>query len=177
MSVPIHELLGRVEKPSRYLGIEINSVHKEPGKVRLRAALLFPDLYEVGMAHLGTQILYSIGNALDGVQVERAFLPEQDMLGLLKSEGMPLPTLESRTPLSSCDILGVTLQSELTYTNILTALDSADIPLRASDRTQEGPGAGFPIVIGGGPCVFNPEPLADRKSSKGGRYWSQQQTV
>jgi radical SAM family uncharacterized protein/radical SAM-linked protein len=156
MTVPIHELFGRVEKPSRYLGMEINSVHKAADEVRLRAALLFPDLYEVGMAHVGTMILYSLGNLLDGVQVERAYLPEEDMLGLLKSEGMPLPTLESRTPLASCDILGVTLQSELTFTNILTALDAAGIPLKAGDRTGE-----YPIVIGGGPCVFNPEPLAN----------------
>ncbi|MDT8395048.1 MAG: TIGR03960 family B12-binding radical SAM protein [bacterium] len=149
-------LLGKVQKPSRYLGIEINSVHKKAGEVRLRAALVFPDLYEVGMSHLGTQILYSIGNLLEGVQVERVFLPEGDMLDLLRSEGLDLATLESRTPLAKCHLLGVTLQSELTYTNILTVLDAAGIPHKAGERNED-----HPIIIGGGPCVFNPEPLAD----------------
>ncbi len=148
-------LLGRVEKPSRYLGQEINSVHKDPGEVVLRAGLVFPDLYEVGMAHLGTQILYGLGNNLDGVQVERVFLPGEDFLSLLKELGLKLSTLESRTPLTHCDIIGVTLQSELTFTNVLTILDAAGIALDCKDRSEEDP-----LVLGGGPCAYNPEPLA-----------------
>ena len=149
-------LLAKVEKPSRYLGQEINSVHKDPAGVVLRAGLVFPDLYEVGMAHLGTQILYGLGNELEGVQVERVFLPGQDFLALLRERELPLTTLESRTPLAKCHLLGVTLQSELTYTNILTILQAAGIPLHSSDRLESDP-----VVLGGGPCVFNPEPLAD----------------
>ncbi len=156
MTVPIHDLLGKVEKPSRYLGQEINSVHKDPTDVILRAGLVFPDLYEVGMSHLGTRILYGLGNDLEGVQVERVFLPGQDLLALLREKGLPLPTLESRTPLAQCHILGFTLQSELTYTNILTILHAAGIPLYARDRLDNDP-----VILGGGPCAFNPEPLAE----------------
>jgi radical SAM family uncharacterized protein/radical SAM-linked protein len=156
MTVPIHDLLGKVEKPSRYLGQEINSVHKDPTDVILRAGLVFPDLYEVGMAHLGTRILYGLGNDLEGVQVERVFLPGQDLLALLHGKGLPLPTLESRTPLAHCHILGFTLQSELTYTNILTILQAAGISLNARDRLDNDP-----VILGGGPCAFNPEPLAE----------------
>jgi len=148
-------LTGSVEKPSRYLGKEINSVHKDPGEVVLRACLVFPDLYEVGMAHLGTQILYGLGNNADGIQVERVFLPGEDFLRLLHEGRMPLPTLESRTPLAQCHLLGVTLQSELTYTNILTILDAAGLPVRSRDRGED-----HPVILGGGPCAFNPEPLA-----------------
>lgn len=149
-------LLGKVEKPSRYLGQEINSVHKDPTDVILRAGLVFPDLYEVGMAHLGTQILYGLGNNLEGVQVERVFLPGEDLLVLLREQGLPLPTLESRTPLAQCHILGFTLQSELTYTNILTILQAAGIPIYARDRSDNDP-----VILGGGPCAFNPEPLVE----------------
>jgi len=148
-------LLSRVEKPSRYLGGEINAVHKDPGDVVLRAGLVFPDLYEVGMAHLGTQILYGLGNDLPGVQVERVFLPGEDLLALLREHHLPLFTLESRTPLVHCHILGFTLQSELTYTNILTILQAAGIPIYAGERSED-----HPVVLGGGPCAFNPEPLA-----------------
>lgn len=156
MTVPIHDLLGKVEKPSRYLGQEINAVHKDPADVVLRAGLVFPDMYEVGMAHLGTQILYGLGNNLQGVQVERVFLPGEDLLALLREKELPLPTLESRTPLAKCHILGFTLQSELTFTNILTILQAAGIPLNARDRSEDDP-----IILGGGPCAFNPEPLAE----------------
>ncbi len=149
-------LLGKVEKPSRYLGREINAVHKDSSDVILRAGLVFPDLYEVGMAHLGTQILYGLGNNLDGVQVERVFLPGEDLLKLMREKEIPLPTLESRTPLAQCHLLGVTLQSELTYTNILTILHAAGIPLYAQDRLEDDP-----VILGGGPCAFNPEPLAE----------------
>jgi radical SAM family uncharacterized protein/radical SAM-linked protein len=108
------------------------------------------------MAHLGTRILYGLGNDLEGVQVERVFLPGQDLLALLREKGLPLPTLESRTPLAQCHILGFTLQSELTYTNILTILHAAGIPLYARDRLDNDP-----VILGGGPCAFNPEPLAE----------------
>jgi len=154
--VQIDDLLPFVERPSRYLGREINSIHKDKDKVSLRAAIVFPDLYEVGMSHLGIHILYDIGNRLEGVQTERAFLPQDDLLDLLKGKSRPLFTLESRTPLHECDLVGFTLQSELTYTNILTVLDSGNIPLRAEGRTEEAP-----LVLGGGPCAFNPEPLAE----------------
>ena len=149
-------LLGKVEKPSRYLGQEINAVHKDPADVILRAGLVFPDLYEVGMAHLGTRILYGLGNDLQGVQVERVFLPGEDLLALLSERKIPLPTLESRTPLAQCHILGFTLQTELTYTNILTILQAAGIPFKAGDRSDDDP-----VIMGGGPCAFNPEPLAE----------------
>jgi radical SAM family uncharacterized protein/radical SAM-linked protein len=154
MEIPVPELLSRVEKPSRYLGIEINSVHKAREETFLTVALVFPDLYEVGMSHLGLHILYGLGNQLDGVQVERVFLPGQDMLELLRRKGLPLFTLESRTPLNECGLVGVTLQSELTYTNVLTVLDASGIPLCAHERMEE-----HPIVMGGGPCAFNPEPM------------------
>jgi radical SAM family uncharacterized protein/radical SAM-linked protein len=156
MTVPVPDLLSRIEKPSRYLGREINSVHRDPCDVRLRAALVFPDLYEVGMSHLGLQILYGLGNQVDGVQVERVFLPDMNMLELLESESLPLFTLESRTPLIECGLIGITLQSELTYTNILTILDASGIPLSSRERT-----GAHPIVIGGGPCAYNPEPLVE----------------
>ena len=154
MTVPIPDLLSRVGKPSRYLGLEVNSVHKAPEDVSLRAALVFPDLYEVGMAHLGTHILYGLGNRIDRVQVERVFLPSPDMLELLRQEGLRLFTLESRTPVRDCGLVGVTLQSELTYTNVLAVLDASGIPLVSRERTDN-----HPIVVGGGPCAFNPEPL------------------
>ena len=154
MTVPVADLLSHVGKPSRYLGLEVNSVHREGEEVNLRAALVFPDLYEVGMAHLGTHILYGLGNQVDGVQVERVFLPAPDMLDQLRKRGLPLFTLESRTPVRDCGIVGVTLQSELTFTNILTVLDSSGIPIAAGERSEN-----HPIVVGGGPCGFNPEPL------------------
>ena len=154
MTVLVSDLLPHVEKPSRYLGLEVNSVHREEAEPDVRAALVFPDLYEVGMAHLGTHILYGLGNLVDDVQVERVFLPAPDMLDQLERRGLPLFTLESRTPVGNCDLVGVTLQSELTYTNILTVLDAAGIPLASAERSEK-----HPIVMGGGPCGFNPEPL------------------
>ncbi len=155
-AVPVEDLLHLVERPSRYLGFEVNSVHKKEEEVILRAALVFPDLYEVGMSHLGTQVLYSSGNGVDGVQVERAFLPQTDMLDLLRERSRPLFTLETKAPLSECGLIGFTLQSELTYTNILTILNASGIPLTAKDRLE-----GLPLVVGGGPCAYNPEPLAE----------------
>ena len=158
MPVPVGDLLPHVERPSRYLGLEVNSIHAgvdDPASA-LRAALVFPDLYEVGMAHLGTRILYGLGNLVDRVQVERVFLPAPDMLNLLEEKNLPLFTLESRTPVGECGLVGVTLQSELTYTNILTILNASKIPLVARERTGN-----HPVVLGGGPCGFNPEPLSE----------------
>ncbi len=154
--VPVEALLPQVERPSRYLGRELNSVRKAEGEAEVRAALAFPDLYEVGMSHLGTHLLYALGNRVPGAAVERVFLPAGDMLAALARGRLPLFTLESKTPLAECDLLGITLQSELTYTNVLTLLDAGGVPLRAGAR-----GESDPIVIGGGPCAYNPEPLAD----------------
>ena len=154
--IEIDDLLTIVEKPSRYIGQEINSVQKPPGDVQLQAVLAFPDLYEVGMSHLGTQLLYGLGNELPGVQVERVFLPQADMLEALESRGLPLFSLESRTAIYDCDLIGITLQSELTYTNVLTVLHAAQIPLRSSQRSDD-----MPLVVAGGPCAFNPEPMSE----------------
>ena len=152
--IDLDRVLPLVERPSRYLGSEVNSVHKDPSDISVRAVLAFPDLYEVGMSHQGTGILYGLGNQLERVQVERCFLPQEDMLEVLKARDLPLFSLESRTPLVHCDLIGVTLQSELTYTNVLTVLDTGGIPLHARHRKE-----GHPLVLGGGPCAFNPEPL------------------
>jgi radical SAM family uncharacterized protein/radical SAM-linked protein len=153
--ISIETILPGIEKPSRYLGMEVNSVHKPDEEVIARAVLAFPDLYEVGMSHLGTQILYGLGNQVKGVQVERVFLPEKDMLSQLAEKSLPLFTLESRTSLADCSLVGFTLQSELTYTNLLAMLEAGGIPLRSADRED-----GHPVILAGGPCAFNPEPLA-----------------
>lgn len=154
-SEAIDRILPGVTKPVRYLGGEYGSVLKqmEPGMVRY--AFLFPDVYEVGMSHLGMKILYDVINRRPDAWCERVFSPWPDMLGAMKAEGIPLFSLESRTPVAEFDLLGVTLQYEMSYTNIVSALDLAGIPLKRSDR-ENGP-----FVIAGGPCAFNPEPLAD----------------
>lgn len=142
-----------VEKPARYMGGEMGAVRKDAAD--LRFALAFPDVYEVGMSHLGLRILYHVLNGVDGVAAERVFAPWPDMEAQLVSSGTALSTLESGTPLAECDIVGFTLQYELSYTNIINMLRLAGIPLMAGDR-----GDGFPLVIAGGPCAYNPEPLA-----------------
>jgi radical SAM family uncharacterized protein/radical SAM-linked protein len=149
------QLLPRVEKPSRYLGTEVNAVHKDARAVDLRLAFVFPDLYDLGLGNLGLHILYRIVNDLPWAWAERAYSPAPDMEELLRARGLELFALESRDPLRAMDGIGFTLQSELTYTNILNALDLAGIPLRSRDR-----GDGDPLVFAGGPSVFNPEPLA-----------------
>jgi len=151
-----YEDLLRVAKPSRYLGGEINSVVKDPRKVRLTFALAFPDVYEVGMSHLGFQILYSILNGRPEIACERAFAPWPDMETLLREKGLPLCSLESSRPLKEFAILGFSLQYEMNYTGVLNILDLAGIPLRAGQRDEN-----HPLVIGGGPCALNPEPVAD----------------
>jgi radical SAM family uncharacterized protein/radical SAM-linked protein len=144
-----------VAKPARYIGCEFGLVRKPLAEVRLRMALVYPDLYEVGMSNLGLKVLYRAANSIEGVAAERAFIPWPDMENLMRARGVPLYSLETYTPLSDFDLLGVTLQSELTYTNVLTLLDLSGIPLRASER-----GESTPLVVGGGPCALNPQPMA-----------------
>ncbi|MFC1735883.1 TIGR03960 family B12-binding radical SAM protein [Candidatus Hydrogenedentota bacterium] len=149
-------LLPHVQRPGRYIGHEINSVSKPWDSVDLRVALAFPDVYEIGMSHLGMQILYSIVNMRPDSLCERVFAPWIDLEGLMRSKDVPLLSLESRRPVSNFDVVGFSLQYELCYTTILNMLDLAGIRLRASERSD-----GDPIIIAGGPCAFNPEPMAD----------------
>ena len=150
----IDALLDRVQKPARYMGGEMNAVIKDPSDVAIRYAFAFPDVYEVGMSHLGSRILYDIINKRPDALCERVFTPWVDMADLMRAEHVPLFTLESRSPVSGFDMLGVTLQYEMSYTNILEILDLSGVPLHSEDRTWA-----HPIVIAGGPCAFNPEPL------------------
>ncbi len=145
-----------VERPSRYLGGEVNAVHKDPRRVRCSLGLSYPDVYEIGMSHLGLQVLYEVVNARDDLWAERVFCPWPDRERQLRARGEPLTTLEGRRPVAELDVLGFTLQYELSYGNVLTVLDLARVPLLAARR-----GAADPLVIAGGPCAFNPEPLAD----------------
>jgi radical SAM family uncharacterized protein/radical SAM-linked protein len=152
----IGDIIPLGEKPSRYLGGEINQVKKDLDRVRLRIALAFPDLYEIGTSHFGMQILYHILNAHAEIAAERVFAPGVDMEARLRSEGLPLFSLESRQPLNRFDIIGFSLLYELNYTNILTILDLAAIPFYAAQRDHS-----HPLIIAGGPCTCNPEPIAD----------------
>jgi radical SAM family uncharacterized protein/radical SAM-linked protein len=161
MTTPIHplqldELVLRAQKPSRYVGGEFGVVHKDLAAAGVRFALAFPDTYEVGMSNLGFRLLYALLNDRPEVACERVFLPWPDMEGMLRDRGLPLFSLESRAPVASFDVLGITLQFELCYTSALALLDLAGIPLLARERTDE-----HPLVVGGGPCAFNPEPVAD----------------
>jgi radical SAM family uncharacterized protein len=149
----LDKLLSGVEKPARYIGGEYNSIMKEDAS--LRWALCFPDVYEIGMSHLGSRILYHILNDLQEVACERAFAPWPDMGKALREAKLPLFTLETKRPLAQCDIIGFSLLYEMCYTNILTMLDLAGLPLRAKDRAE-----GMPLVVAGGPCVCNPMPVA-----------------
>ncbi len=148
--------LGKVTKPARYTGGEIDAVAKDPRLVDVVFALAFPDIYEVGMSHVGSQILYSILNDRQDVSCERVYAPWLDMENLLREQQWPLFTLENRLSLSSVDIVGFSLQYELTYTNVLMMLDLGNIPLRTEHRTQN-----HPLVIAGGPCAMAAEPMAD----------------
>lgn len=149
-------ILRKVEKPARYLGNEINAVQKNPEAVSVRFCMCFPDVYEIGMSHLGIQILYDMLNQRDDIWCERVYSPWVDLDPILREEQIPLFALESQDPVREFDFLGFTIQYEMCYTNILQVLDLSGIPLAASDRTWEDP-----IVIGGGPCTYNPEPLAE----------------
>jgi len=150
------EFLSLVSKPVRYLGQEINSIRKDPAEVSLKFCLAFPDVYEVGMSHLGIQILYHILNGEKGIACERAFAPWIDMEKVLREKNLPLSSLESSTPLGEFDILGFSLQYELCFTNVLNMLDLSHIPFFSKDRDDR-----FPLIIAGGPSVFNPAPIAD----------------
>lgn len=149
-------ILLNVEKPARYTGGEVNAVIKNPEEVKIRFAMCFPDLYEIGMSHLGIQIIYDMFNRRDDVWCERVYSPWLDLDKILRENTIPLFALESQDPIKNFDFLGITLQYEMCYTNILQILDLSDIPIMSSDRTEDDP-----IVIGGGPCTYNPEPLAD----------------
>lgn len=149
------EILPRVEKPSRYLGRELNTTHKDPSEVDLRLCLVFPDLYDLGLGNVGILILYAILNDLPWCWCERAYAPAPDMEAELRGRGLPLFCNESKDPLGAMDGIGFTLQSELTYTNILNCIDLAGLPLRTKDRPEDAP-----LIFAGGPAVFNPEPLA-----------------
>jgi len=148
--------LGRVRRPSRYLGKELFSVHKDPGEVRLRVALAFPDLYEVGMSYPGMKILYHLLNRIPEVWAERVFAPAPDMVQLLQEENLPLFSLESGSPLFAFDLIGFSLSYELGYTNVLTMLTLGGVPVFSRERGEQDP-----LVVAGGPCTFNPEPMAD----------------
>lgn len=152
----IEEFLHKVEKPVRYIGGEWNQVVKDHSTTRIKVALCFPDVYEIGMSHLGFRLLYGILNRRDDMLAERAFTPWPDMQAELTARGLPLTTLESATPLNEFDVVGFSLQFELCFTNILSALALSHIPLRSADRGEDDP-----LVIAGGPVVFNPEPVAD----------------
>ncbi len=150
------EILMSVEKPARYIGGEVNAVMKEKEGVDIRFAMCFPDVYEIGMSHLGIQILYDMFNQREDIWCERVYSPWTDMDRVLREQKIPLFALESQDPVKDFDFLGITIQYEMCYTNILQVLDLAQIPLKAGERTKE-----HPFVIGGGPCAYNPEPLAD----------------
>ena len=149
------EILLQVEKPARYIGNEVNGIIKDKSQVDIRVAMCFPDVYEIGMSHLGIQILYDMFNRFDDVWCERVYSPWVDLDKKMREENIPLFVLESQEPVKDMDFLAITIQYEMCYTNILQILDLSHIPLRAKDRSLE-----HPIVIGGGPCVYNPEPIA-----------------
>ena len=150
------EILLKIEKPARYIGGEVNSVMKDRDKVDIRFAMCFPDVYEIGMSHLGIQILYDMFNRMEDVWCERVYSPWTDLDRIMREEHIPLFALESQDPIKDFDFLGITIQYEMCYTNILQVLDLSGIPLLAAQRDED-----CPIVIGGGPCAYNPEPLAD----------------
>lgn len=150
------EILQRVEKPSRYIGNEWNSVRKNPEDVKIRFAFCFPDTYEVGMSHLGMKILYHLLNNREDTWCERVFAPWVDMEKEMRQNDIPLFSLESRTPVGKFDFVGFTLQYEMSYTNIINMLDMAKIPVFSNERSIE-----HPFVCAGGPCAYNPEPLAE----------------
>ena len=155
------EILLRVEKPARYIGNEVNAVVKDRKLVDVRIAMCFPDVYEIGMSHLGIQILYDMFNRFEDVWCERVYSPWVDLDKIMREENIPLFGLESQEPVKNMDFLAITIQYEMCYTNILQILDLSHIPLRAREREGQGKGWDVPIVIGGGPCVYNPEPIAE----------------
>lgn len=149
------EILLKISQPARYIGGEVNMVKKDPSKVAVRFAMCFPDVYEIGMSHLGIQILYDMFNRRDDVYCERVYSPWMDLDPIMREQKIPLFAVESQDPIKKFDFLGITIQYEMCYTNILQVLELSQIPLHAEDRTEEDP-----IVVGGGPCTYNPEPIA-----------------
>ena len=145
-------LLPRVAKPARYTGGEYNSILRPDAECVI--ALAYPDVYEIGMSNLGLRILYEALSQVEGCAVERVYLPWPDMADLLKEKGFPLWTLETKTPLDTCAVIGITLQYEMTFTNILELLLLSRVPLRRDER-----GNSDPLIVAGGPCAFNPAPL------------------
>lgn len=150
------EILLTIDKPARYIGNELNMVKKNPKDVDIRFAMCFPDVYEIGMSHLGIQILYDMFNKRDDVYCERVYSPWPDLHKIMKEKNIPLFALESQEPIKDFDFLGITIQYEMCYTNILQILDLSQIAMLSSERKEDDP-----IVIGGGPCSYNPEPIAD----------------
>ena len=150
------DILMTVDKPARYIGNEVNSVMKDPESVDIRFAMCFPDVYEIGMSHLGIQILYDMFNRREDVWCERVYSPWIDLDKIMREQNIPLFALESQEPIKNFDFLGITIQYEMCYTNILQILDLSGMALKACDREETDP-----IVIGGGPCTYNPEPLAE----------------
>ena len=150
------EILMKIDKPARYIGNELNSIKKDKEKVAIRFAMCFPDVYEIGMSHLGVQILYDMFNKMEDVWCERVYSPWPDLHKIMKEEHIPLFGLESQEPIKNLDFIGFTLNYEMCYTNVLQILDLGQIPLLAKDRTADDP-----LVIGGGCCTYNPEPMAD----------------
>src|SRR5437588_4879454 len=157
MRLPVLDrLILGAQKPSRYAGGELNAVRKRLDQVALKWGLAFPDTYEVGMSNVGFRLLYPPLNGRPDVACERFFMPWPDLEAALRAERLPLFSIESRAPLSAFDVLGLTLQFELCYTTVLAMLDLGGIPLLSADRRREDP-----LVLGGGPCAYNPEPVAD----------------
>lgn len=150
------EILMQVEKPARYIGNEVNAVMKDKDKIKVRFAMCFPDVYEIGMSHLGIQIIYDMLNSFEDVWCERVYSPWVDLDAIMREKKIPLFALESQDSIKNFDFLGMTLQYEMCYTNVLQILDLAGIPLLSSNRTEDDP-----IVIGGGPCTYNPEPISE----------------
>jgi len=150
------EILLSIEKPARYIGNEVNMVRKDTDSVDIRFGMCFPDVYEIGMSHLGMQILYDMFNRREDIYCERIFSPWTDLDKIMREKKIPLFALESQDPIKEFDFIGITLQYEMCYTNILQILDLGQIPLHASERQESDP-----IIIGGGPCAYNPEPLAE----------------
>lgn len=149
-------VLKRVEKPARYIGMEKNSIIKDLNRVKVKFAFAFPDIYEVGMSHLGLHILYNLINNEEDIACERVFAPWTDMEEEMKKENIPLFTLENKEPIKNFDFIGFTLQYEMSYTNIINMLHLGDVSILSKDRRE-----GDPFVIAGGPCAYNPEPIAD----------------
>lgn len=152
----LEKILPKVEKPARYIGGEVNSILKNDSEFKARFVFAFPDIYEIGMSHLGLQILYYAMNNEDDLFCERVFAPAKDMETIMRERHIPLFSLESKTPLKEADVIGFTLQYELSYSNVLNMLDLSGIPLLSNDRDSS-----FPFITAGGPCAYNPEPLAD----------------